>query len=200
MDKRAIPNRRVVRLFALFGVYIVIGLLPTLAYAAEGSGMPQFDLSTFPTQLTWLGITLGIFYLMMRQIALPRIADVLEARQNRIDGDLDRAAEIKEEAEEALVAYEETVTASLLKAQELKREMIADFSEQAARTRLELGERLLEEILSAERQIEEEKTRSLGEIRHVSAELVHASVGKLTGIELSEQEVSTAITCSVSKE
>ncbi len=192
-------KNNIVHRFLPFGAFIVIGLLPSFADANEDVGMPQFDLSTFPTQLTWLVISLVSLYIVMNKVALPRIADVLEARQNRIDGDLDRATAMKKEAEQALVAYEETVAANLSKAQELKRKIILEFSEQAAQSRLELSERLSEEARLAEQRIADEKNRSLEEISDVSVELVHAAIGKLAGMEIDEQEVKSAMTNSPSK-
>ena len=168
-------------------------LMPTLAAAAEGGGMPQFDSSTFPTQFVWLAITFILLFLAMHQIALPGIADVLEARRNRIDGDLDHAATMKEEAEAALAAYEKTVAESMAKAHDLQREMAAAFTEQAAQARSELATRLAEETRAAEGLISEEKTRSLVGIRDVATELVQASASRLAGMELSVQEAATAI-------
>ncbi len=186
-------RRFVTRPFAHVSAGVMAGLVPAFASAAEGGGMPQFDLSTFPTQLAWLAITFVLLFLAMRQIALPRIADVLEARRNRIDGDLDRAASMKEEAEAALAVYKETVAESMAKAHELQREMAAAFSEQAAQARSELAARLAEEARAAEGLIAEEKARSLSGIRDIAAELVRASASKLADMELSDQEAAAAI-------
>ena len=170
----------------------MVGLLPTLAAAEEG-GLPQLDTSTFPTQLTWLVITFIMLYLAMRQVALPRIADVLEARRNRIDGDLDHAATLKEEAEAALAAYEETVAESMAKAHDVQREMAAAFTERAAQARSDLAARLTAETQAAEDLIAEEKAQALVGISDVAAELVRASASKLAGMELSVQDAATAI-------
>ena len=186
-------NNYLAHLSTRFSVGAVFGILPSFAIAAEGGGMPQFDISTFPTQLTWLTITFVILFLAMRQVVMPRIADVLEARRNRIDGDLDRAQALKEEAEIALAAYEKTVAESLVKAHELQRESVTAFAEQAAKSRLELAARLSEETQTAERRIAEEVARSLAEVQGMAAELVRATASRLTGMEISDQEAGAAI-------
>lgn len=60
--------------------------------------MPQFDPTYFASQVFWLIVTFGILYLLMAKIALPRIGDILEVRQDRIAADLDRAEQLKREA------------------------------------------------------------------------------------------------------
>ena len=60
--------------------------------------MPQLDPSTFATQLVWLIITFLILYLILWKSALPRIASILQDRQERIDNDLEKAEKLKKEA------------------------------------------------------------------------------------------------------
>ena len=71
--------------------------------------MPQLEqISTFPSQIFWLVITFAALFFVMWRIAVPRIADVLEARQKRIDDNLDKAETAKKEAEAAIEAYEQS--------------------------------------------------------------------------------------------
>ncbi len=68
--------------------------------------MPQFWLEDFLPQIFWLVVSFVILYLLMARIALPRIADVLEQRQNRIASDLDKAQELQADSEKTLADYE----------------------------------------------------------------------------------------------
>ena len=47
---------------------------------------------TFPSQLLWLAIIFGLFYLFLKRVALPRVGSILEVRSQRIAQDLDQAA------------------------------------------------------------------------------------------------------------
>ena len=71
--------------------------------------MPQFDPSTFSTQIFWLVLTFLALYLVLWKVVLPRISSVLEQRQEKIEDDLGRAEKLKAEAEEVLADYKKSL-------------------------------------------------------------------------------------------
>ncbi len=71
--------------------------------ARHGSGVfPPFDSTHFASQLLWLAITFGLFYLLMSKVIIPRIGGILETRHDRIAQDLDEASRLKGEADAAI--------------------------------------------------------------------------------------------------
>jgi F-type H+-transporting ATPase subunit b len=61
--------------------------------------MPQFELALWPGQIFWLLITFAIFYLMMSKVFVPRIRSAVDARHERISGDMAEARRLRDEAE-----------------------------------------------------------------------------------------------------
>src|ERR1700757_4014864 len=86
---------------------------------ADGSGgnFPPFDPDTFPSQLVSLVIAFVALYIIVSRIALPRVGAVIDARQNKIEGDLAEAQKLKDESESAIKAYESDLAAARSKAQ-----------------------------------------------------------------------------------
>lgn len=72
-------------------------------------GLPQFDPSSFASQLFWLAITFIIMYVFFAKKALPDIASSLDARETRIKTDIESAEKINEQAETVKTDYEKVL-------------------------------------------------------------------------------------------
>ena len=113
--------------------------------------MPQLEqIDTYLSQVVWLVLTFGILYLILWRSALPRISQVLVTRQERIDGDLRKAAELKTEAETVLAAYEEAAAKARAEAQAILRESADRFAAEAAERNESLTAQLAGEAAAGE--------------------------------------------------
>src|SRR5690349_20001672 len=72
------------------------------------AGFPPFDSSTFPSQILWLAITFGLFYLFLKKVIMPRLADILGVRETRSFHDIEDAYEMKGDVYAAVAAYEQS--------------------------------------------------------------------------------------------
>ncbi|MGY8990879.1 MAG: F0F1 ATP synthase subunit B family protein [Rhodospirillales bacterium] len=155
--------------------------------------MPQLDSATFLPQLFWLVVTFGILFLVMWRIALPRVADVLEARQERMSSNLEKAEDFKKEAEAVLEAYEAAMAEARSKALDVIAEVRGTMAEEAASRQADLAEKLTEQIEQGEARIEQAKNEAIGQIQGVSAELTAAAMERLTGEKPNDAAVSAAV-------
>src|SRR5215475_10435632 len=105
-------------------------------------GFPPFDSSTFPSQLVSLAIFFVALYLIVSRIALPRVGGAIEARQNKIDGDLAEAQKLKDQSDAALKAYEGELASARSRAQAISNETREKSNAQAEAERKSLEEQL----------------------------------------------------------
>jgi F-type H+-transporting ATPase subunit b len=152
-------------------------------------GMPQLNTRTYPSQIFWLVIGFTTLYYLMRRKALPRVTEILEARQERIAGDLDRAARLREEAETAQRRHEEVVAQAQHKALEQLRAVQERVAAENARRQAELEADLGRRLSEAEASINAARERALSEVQNVAAEVAQAVVERLAGLHVSEAEV-----------
>lgn len=143
--------------------------------------MPQLEFHTFVPQLVWLVLTFGFLYLMMARVALPRVANVLEERRDRIADDLDQAEQFKQQTDEAIAAYEKALAEARAHAHEIAQATRDKLNEETERQRQSIEARLAEKISIAEKQIAATKEKALGNVRAVAIEVADAVVTELLG-------------------
>ena len=131
--------------------------------------MPQLDISTFSPQIIWLIITFLILYVLMAKVALPRIGNILEQRQARIDDNLDMAQSLRNESNIDAESYDKAIAEAREQARKAIQETTEEMSIETARRQGELGARLSGELRSAEDKISAAKTASLKNIHESAA-------------------------------
>lgn len=155
--------------------------------------MPQFDPSTFSTQLFWLFVCFTVLLVVVWKTALPRITDVRNARRNRVDGDIEKAESLKSEAETVLAAYEKALSEATAEAQTIHRQTAQELTDERTRQQEELSRKLSQQTREAEARIGEEKARAVENIRDVTLDVVQSATERLVGAQASEQEAEAAI-------
>jgi F-type H+-transporting ATPase subunit b len=160
--------------------------------------MPQFDLLTFPTQLIWLVITFVVLYVLMSRIALPRIGEVLDERQKRIDDNLDKAEVLKAEADIEATAYANVQAVAREQARTIIYETTQQAGAESARRQEELGERLGAQIKEAEENIAAAKSAAMAEVSSAAVEVATQTVERLIGVTPAAGSVSTAVESAMS--
>ena len=86
-------------------------------YVAEAAtGLPQLDTSSWVGQIFWLIITFAVLYFALSRFILPSLRDTISNRSDRIADDLDSATRMKQDAEEAEKAYEQSLRDARAKA------------------------------------------------------------------------------------
>jgi F-type H+-transporting ATPase subunit b len=155
--------------------------------------MPQLEVSTFVPQLVWLAITFVILYLLMAKLGLPRVGGAIDARRRRIDDDLARAAQLKNEAEAVLAAYQETLAKARTEAQAAVKQTTDRMTAEAAERQRQLGESLAQQTAEAQRQIAAAKQKALSEMHEIAAEVARSVTEKVTGSAADPANLAAAV-------
>ncbi len=155
--------------------------------------MPQLDPNVFVPQLVWLAISFVILYLLLSRVALPRIGDAIEARQDRIAHDLDTAATLKTEAEAALDAYESALAEARSKAHSEIAGAAEQRAQESAARQAELDGRIATQLAEAEQSIAAARGAALASVDALAAEIARAATERLIGGTLDEAAVQAAV-------
>lgn len=162
--------------------------------------MPQFDPTYFTPQLFWLIVTFAALYFIMARYALPRVGDILDERQKRIDENLEQAAALKADTDAAIAAYEAALAQSRAKAHELLKEAAETMARAAEARNRELTERLNRQIKSGEARIQAAKREALANVRQIAFETAAAAASRLTGVAPDEDKLIVAVAAAVEEQ
>ena len=157
------------------------------------SAFPPFETSTYPSQVFWLAITFGLFYLFLQRIVLPRIGGILEVRRDRIAQDLDQAARMREESDAAIAAYEQDLAEARIKAN-----AIAATARDKAKADAEAEQRKAEasleaKLTEAERRIASIKDTAMSDVGVIAEETAAVIVQEMIGAKVDRQTVASAV-------
>ena len=156
--------------------------------------MPQLEqIDTYAGQVFWLAVTFVLLYLLLWRSALPRIARVLTARQDRIDDDLRKAGALRDEAGRALRAYEEATAGARAEAQEILRAGAEASAGRAAERSAESSRRIAGETAASEARIEAATAEALAGVREMAGEIAEAAAARLLGEAPDRKAVEAAV-------
>ncbi|HUH48870.1 MAG TPA: F0F1 ATP synthase subunit B [Mycoplana sp.] len=170
-----------------------------VARGEENGVFPPFDASTFPSQLLWLAITFGIFYLIMSKIIVPRVGSILETRHDRIAQDLDEAARLKTEADTAISTYEQELADARTKGHAIAAEARDAAKAKADAERLKIEESLNGKIAAAETRIAGIKEKALADVGAIAEETAAAVIEQLIGGKTTKAEIAAAVKSAAAK-
>ncbi len=157
------------------------------------AGFPPFDAATFPSQLLWFVLAFGALYLLMSKVALPRLAAIIDNRQNKISGDLDNAALMQKQADDAAKAYEKTLADAKARAQTLGQEASARAASEADAKRKTIESDLNAKLAAADTQIAAAKAQAMGNVEAIARDAAAAIVQQLTGKAPGADAIAAAV-------
>ena len=155
--------------------------------------MPQMEFGDYVPQIFWLIIAFATLYFAMAQWALPRIADILESRQRRLDHDLESAERLRDEAAQTLAEYSTAIAGARGESALILSETRGKIQNEIKQQFDELGVRLEREAAKSEARIEAIMARAAGELVIAASDAARAVTERLTGIEVSDERARTAV-------
>jgi len=191
---------------AVLYFYIALGGAQ-VATASDASGpkLPQLDLETYASQIFWLIVTFIVLYFLVAKIAMPRIAEVLEGRQERIEDDLDKAETLKKEAYLVRVEYEKALSSAREEAHEATRRAQEEIAKHGAEVEALANQKVANMLKDAENRIEAARTEASSEKetvtdtleQNVARDIIGDTVKKMVGIDVSPEDVNEAISLTL---
>ena len=163
---------------------LIVGLAVPISAQAADKGLPQLDISTWPSQLFWLFVLFTAGYILMAKFVTPRIGNVLEERRAKLDEDLGKARSASEDAARIRAEYEADLDAARTAAAETAKQAAADAMKQTEASDTKIAKKLAEKVAKAEVKLATARSEGIANLNNVAAEAALAAVTQLVDIKI----------------
>ena len=170
-------------------------LAPSTVMAAggESQGLPQLDISTWPSQVFWLVVVFGIGYVFISRMVTPRIGSVLEERRDRLDDDLGRAREASAEASQVRADYEAALESARNEAAEFSRKAATEAQLAADQANAKAAKKMATKVANAETKLAAARAEAEDNLVAVATEAAMDTAKQLAGVKATKAQAEKAV-------
>ena len=162
--------------------------MPAVTLTPIASASRSFLITPNVGLMVWTIVVFAISLFILRRAVFPRIGEALDTRAKSIEGDIDSAHELRQEADKILAEYRERLKEARAQSEEIvqRARQAAEAHEHEAR---DAGREILAEAAKrAERDIEAATKRAIGDLRREVADLTVMATEKVTRKALNEDD------------
>jgi F-type H+-transporting ATPase subunit b len=157
--------------------------------------MPQlYQLPTVAlSQFLWLAVALGFIFFVVARSMVPKIQATVEAREQKIAGDLEAAQKARDEAEATEADYRKQMDASRSEAVKLAQAAKQEGARQAEERTRAVDSEIGEKIGKAEADIRKSLEAAKADLDGIAVEATREMFAKLTGTTVPAAEATRAV-------
>jgi len=157
--------------------------------------MPQLSQlsEVYLSQFLWLAIALAFIFFVIARGMVPKIQATVDAREQRIAGDLEAAQAARAAADQTEAAWRERMDGARAEAARLSQEAKAESSRETEAKVKAAADKINLKVESAERKIRDALDAARAELEAVAADATQEMVRRLTGISVDSTDAASAI-------
>jgi F-type H+-transporting ATPase subunit b len=163
-----------------------------VAHQASG-GLPQFDPGPWPSQIFWSLLIFGVLYLLISRVFAPRIISTIDAREDRIAGDIGDARRARDAAQADLEAAAREMAAARNRAKQVALEAQNEAKAASAARQAEEDARIAKAMEEAEARIAAARADAMSHVRSIAVDTAQAMIHRLTGAAVDAAEIEAAM-------
>ena len=162
--------------------------------------MPQLDPTWYASQSFWMLITFCAMFLMMWRFVMPAMRATVDARRSRIEEDIKKTEELKDEASRLLKELNDAQALVKNKTQMLFAQAQEEAQTLIRQSEADFNVRLSTHIAEKEQTLETAKKAALQDIALIAGDLTNLIIQKTAGITASAEEIKKTTASVMEKE
>jgi F-type H+-transporting ATPase subunit b len=157
--------------------------------------MPQLSQlsDVYLSQFLWLAIALGFIFFVIARGMVPKIQATVDAREQRIAGDLEAAQKARTAADETEAAWRERMDSARAEAARVAQDAKAESSRDTEAKVKAAADKINGKVEFAQAKIRESLASARSEIESVAAEATQEMVRRVTGLTIDKKEAAEAV-------
>ena len=164
------------------------------ADTAHGSGgLPQFDPTSFSSQVFWLLIAFAFLYVFFSRKTLPAISSVIGNRQEQISSDRELAEQLKNESEGVLRAYEKGLESARAESAKMNADSVELSKKAAEKALADFQQKAENQMKILETRLNESRFQIMDEMNTIAAEIAAEAAEKIVGISTDIHQAKTVV-------
>lgn len=162
---------------------------------AQGAaaGLPQLDFSTWSSQIFWLVITFAALYFLLSKFILPALSAGITERSDRIADDLDAAARMQREAEQAEADFDRALADARAKAHNIGATTRASVETEIAAEVEAADADLARQQAAAETRIAGIRAKAMENVDGIATDATREILSALAGVKPTAASLKAAI-------
>ncbi len=160
---------------------------------ATTSGLPQLDLTWFPSQIFWLGIAFSILYIAFSTKVIPAIGANLNNRDQTIQNDLAMAEKLTEDAGDFQKSYETSLQNARMEATSMMVELDNEMKKDHEQKQSVFLKKTETQILDTKKRLEKMTANSMKDIELHIEETALMAAKNIAGIDTDGKAVKAAL-------
>ena len=157
--------------------------------------MPQLSQlsEVYLSQFLWLAVALGFIFFVIARGMVPKIQATVDAREQRIAGDLEAAQKARAAADETEAAWRARMDSARADAAQVAQEAKAESARDTEARVKAAADKINLKVEAAQGRIRDALESARTEIESVAAEATQQMVQRLTGIAVDEKDAAAAV-------
>ena len=157
--------------------------------------MPQLSQlsEVYLSQFLWLAIALGFIFFVIARGMVPKIQATVDAREQRIAGDLEAAQKARTAADETEAAWRARMDSARADAARIAQEAKSESGRDTEAKVKAAADKINQKVESAQAQIRDAVSAARAEIESVAAEATQEMVRRVSGVSVDKKEAAAAV-------
>ena len=157
--------------------------------------MPQLSQlsEVYLSQFLWLAIALGFIFFVIARGMVPKIQATVDAREQRIAGDLEAAQKARTAADETEAAWRARMDSARADAARIAQEAKSESGRDTEAKVKAAADKINQKVESAQAQIRDAVNAARAEIESVAVEATQEMVRRVSGVSVDTKEAAAAV-------